>query len=382
RKAHLLEDKQISSVGVFDEVFSTWMEFGGNTRDLGSFGEETDKITDLHQILKEVLLVSHGDGVVGIMRHRRDPSGDDVRDLVTASRRSRLNEDLGSSTVEEGKFLGHMVTKEGVGVDPEKVQAIIRSPTPKSPSQIRILFLQLTTISKFILKLLKLKYPINKVRMRMDVATGSGWTNVAEEALQRIKRKLEKLQTLVILKEGEKKHKVAVTTDGPMEEIRMLSGGEGRLAKWAAGIQTYEIFKSNPNTKCLEVIPGKEIIKEGSGVGIILVSPDEKMHSYAIRLKFNASDRAMDYEALLAGLVAYVNKSMKDLYAFIDSLTLVSQIEENHTPIMKQERKYKEEIKDATAPFHMLQITHLPIILNSKEETLTGLETIKLEFLN
>ncbi|GJX26687.1 hypothetical protein Tco_0232983 [Tanacetum coccineum] len=32
-----------------DEVFSTWMAFGRNTRDLGSFGEETDKITTLHQ---------------------------------------------------------------------------------------------------------------------------------------------------------------------------------------------------------------------------------------------------------------------------------------------------------------------------------------------
>ncbi|GKE29973.1 hypothetical protein Tco_1445357, partial [Tanacetum coccineum] len=49
RKAYLLEDKQISSAGVFDEVFSTWMAFGGNTRDLGSFGEETDEIMDLHQ---------------------------------------------------------------------------------------------------------------------------------------------------------------------------------------------------------------------------------------------------------------------------------------------------------------------------------------------
>ncbi|GKG08059.1 hypothetical protein Tco_0333891, partial [Tanacetum coccineum] len=28
---------------------NTWMAFGGNTRDLGSFGEETDEITDLHQ---------------------------------------------------------------------------------------------------------------------------------------------------------------------------------------------------------------------------------------------------------------------------------------------------------------------------------------------
>ncbi|GJY53942.1 hypothetical protein Tco_0445606 [Tanacetum coccineum] len=30
-------------------LMSTWMTFGGNIRDLGSFGEETDKTTILHQ---------------------------------------------------------------------------------------------------------------------------------------------------------------------------------------------------------------------------------------------------------------------------------------------------------------------------------------------
>ncbi|GJU85535.1 reverse transcriptase domain-containing protein [Tanacetum coccineum] len=211
--------------------------------------------------------------------------------------------------------------------------------------------------------------------MRMDAATESGWTNKAEEALQRIKRKSNKLQTLVIPKEGEalmlclrQRNQtissvlmveregvqaavsyVTVVTDGPMEEILKLSGREGRLAKWAAKIGTYDISgnvqlkqeassKINPNTKGLEVIPGKEIIEEGSGVGKILVSPDEKMHSYAIRLKFNASDHAMDYEALLAGLVAHVSKGMKDLHVFIDSLTLIAQIEGNHTPATEHER--------------------------------------------
>ncbi|GJU62992.1 hypothetical protein Tco_1244827 [Tanacetum coccineum] len=54
RKVHLLEDKQIPSVGVFDEVFSIWKAFGENTRDLGSFGEETDKTTNLHQHLSRI----------------------------------------------------------------------------------------------------------------------------------------------------------------------------------------------------------------------------------------------------------------------------------------------------------------------------------------
>ncbi|GKA38744.1 hypothetical protein Tco_0731295 [Tanacetum coccineum] len=54
RKSYLLEDKQIQSVGVFDEVFIIWKAFGGNTRDLDSFGEETDKAMDLHQHLLRI----------------------------------------------------------------------------------------------------------------------------------------------------------------------------------------------------------------------------------------------------------------------------------------------------------------------------------------
>ncbi|GKB16156.1 hypothetical protein Tco_0850079 [Tanacetum coccineum] len=81
-----------------DEVFSTWMAFGGNTRDLGSFGEETDEITDLHQILEEILFTERGDGVASIKRRRRDLFSDDVWKMGTASGRGQLKEDLESST--------------------------------------------------------------------------------------------------------------------------------------------------------------------------------------------------------------------------------------------------------------------------------------------
>ncbi|GJY37437.1 hypothetical protein Tco_0422815 [Tanacetum coccineum] len=68
-----------------DEVFSTWMAFGGNTRDLGSFRKETDKITYLHQIHEEVLFIERGDSVAGIKQRHRDLSNDGVRDLAMAS---------------------------------------------------------------------------------------------------------------------------------------------------------------------------------------------------------------------------------------------------------------------------------------------------------
>ncbi|GJT94918.1 hypothetical protein Tco_1090436 [Tanacetum coccineum] len=88
-KAHLLEDKQIPSVGVFDEVFSIWKAFGGNTRDLGSFGEETNKTTDLHQNPLKIMLTEPGDGVTSIKRRRHDLRGDGVSTLVTPSEHGR-----------------------------------------------------------------------------------------------------------------------------------------------------------------------------------------------------------------------------------------------------------------------------------------------------
>ncbi|GKF12747.1 hypothetical protein Tco_0050673, partial [Tanacetum coccineum] len=74
------------------------MAFGGNTHELGSFGEETDKITDIHHILEEVLLTEGGDGVASIKRRHHDLFSDGVWNLETASGRGRLKEDLESST--------------------------------------------------------------------------------------------------------------------------------------------------------------------------------------------------------------------------------------------------------------------------------------------
>ncbi|GJV49855.1 RNA-directed DNA polymerase [Tanacetum coccineum] len=66
------------------------MAFGGNTHDLGSFGEETDENTDLYQILDEVLLTECEDGVASIKQCRHDLSDDGVWTLAMASQHSRL----------------------------------------------------------------------------------------------------------------------------------------------------------------------------------------------------------------------------------------------------------------------------------------------------
>ncbi|GJX40687.1 hypothetical protein Tco_0255677 [Tanacetum coccineum] len=77
---------------------------------------------------------------------------------------NKKNQNEKPHSVEEGRFLRHVVTKEGIRTD----------------------------LEKFIPKLAKLKYLINKVHMRLDAATESDWTNKAKEALQVIKRNFAK----------------------------------------------------------------------------------------------------------------------------------------------------------------------------------------------
>ncbi|GJZ89437.1 hypothetical protein Tco_0661219, partial [Tanacetum coccineum] len=80
---------------------------GGNTRDLDSIWEETEKNSTLHefQYQKSIqwletasLMRLAEDGVASIKQRRRDLYSDDVRNLVTATGRGRLKEDLESST--------------------------------------------------------------------------------------------------------------------------------------------------------------------------------------------------------------------------------------------------------------------------------------------
>ncbi|GJV64327.1 hypothetical protein Tco_1475155 [Tanacetum coccineum] len=65
------EVSKLVKAGILTEVFSIWKAFGGNTRDLGSFGEETDKTTDLDQHL------------LRLCSQRLETASQDTRDAVT-----------------------------------------------------------------------------------------------------------------------------------------------------------------------------------------------------------------------------------------------------------------------------------------------------------
>ncbi|GJS97336.1 hypothetical protein Tco_0804304 [Tanacetum coccineum] len=81
------------------EVSSIWKAFGGNTHDLGSFREETDKIMNQHQDSSRFKVLEPGSGVTTYTRRRHTSSSDGVTTSLDGVSPHRLNSDLEDSTL-------------------------------------------------------------------------------------------------------------------------------------------------------------------------------------------------------------------------------------------------------------------------------------------
>ncbi|GJS57991.1 reverse transcriptase domain-containing protein [Tanacetum coccineum] len=91
----------------------------------------------------------------------------------------------------------------------------------------------------------------------------------------------------------------------------------------------------------------------GSGVGLILIAPDDMEYSYAFRLNFSNSNNDAEYEALLAGLRIATEMQVKDIHAFVDSKLVASQVEGSY------EAKAENRKADALSKLAAVQFDHL-----------------------
>nr|GEY85637.1 ribonuclease H-like domain-containing protein [Tanacetum cinerariifolium] len=87
-----------SMLNPLSDVFSTWMTFGKNTRDLSSFEEETDKTATLHQEPCRIIHSEPGEDIATTKRRCHNIHGDGVRDSAMALRRGQLKVGLEPST--------------------------------------------------------------------------------------------------------------------------------------------------------------------------------------------------------------------------------------------------------------------------------------------
>ncbi|XP_073063934.1 uncharacterized protein [Primulina eburnea] len=150
-------------------------------------------------------------------------------------------------------------------------------------------------------------------------------------------------------------HPIMVLTNSPLGRIMTHADISGRLVKWTTELGEYDI-QYGPGTAIRaqaladflaetlhveiedlwKVYVDGSATNEGSGVGVLLISPKGDELKLAVRLDFRASNNEAEYEAVLAGLRAAQQVGAARVHLFSDSQLVAHQM--NGSYDIKNER--------------------------------------------
>ncbi|GJZ67665.1 reverse transcriptase domain-containing protein [Tanacetum coccineum] len=129
----------------------------------------------------------------------------DIRETFKRLRKinMKLNPKKCSFGMEEGQFLGHVVSKQGIKANPIKIQALISLKRPNTKKEVQSLNGKLTALNRFLSKSVEKSLPFFKTLKGCLDKKDFTWTREADKAFEEMKRYIEKLPTLVAPKAGE-----------------------------------------------------------------------------------------------------------------------------------------------------------------------------------
>ncbi|XP_030941994.1 uncharacterized protein LOC115967029 [Quercus lobata] len=117
-------------------------------------------------------------------------------------------------------------------------------------------------------------------------------------------------------------------------------------------------------------------IQNGSGIGVLLISPKGTHIPFSGRLNFPATNNATEYEACIIGLRAGLGLGVKVLEVYGDSVLIISQIQ-NKLKI-KEERlmSYHECLQNWTSKFSKIQYQYVPRMQNQIVDALATMASM------
>ncbi|GKU89559.1 hypothetical protein SLEP1_g3685 [Rubroshorea leprosula] len=205
--------------------------------------------------------------------------------------RMRLNPAKCIFGVESGKFLGFMVSRKGIEVNPEKIRAIAEMEPPKSVKDIQRLTGRVAALHRFISKSANKYLPFFKIMSSVLHGAELRYP-IAEKAALAVVTSARKLRPYF------QSHPIIVFTDQPLWQILQKPRCFGRLIKWVVKLGEFEItFQQRstiraqalvdfivectpcPSTPNLEpndwtLYVDGACSSKGSGAGALLIGPD------------------------------------------------------------------------------------------------------------
>ncbi|GJU05758.1 reverse transcriptase domain-containing protein [Tanacetum coccineum] len=350
----------------------------------------------------------------------------DIEQTFSTLRRinMKLNPKKCSFAMEEGKFLGYVVTSEGIRANPEKAKAVMDMSSPKTLKQMQSLSGKLAALNqaaeaaflemkKLVSELPTLTTPKKGETLMMAAANEAVSAVLLTErngrqmpihyvsrSLQGAETKYAPMEKLAlalvhaarrlrrglrhnVCAKGSKKGQVladfiadtptviSATAEVPnnprVEDIPEPSNARGDLTHGPKAWRLYTDGASN---------------NEGFGAGLILIAPDDVEYSYALRLNFSNSNNDVEYEALLARLRIAKEMQVRDIHAFVDSKLVASQVEGLYEAKGARMIKYQEQVLELAGAFNRFRITHIPRVENRKADALSKLAAVQFDHMS
>ncbi|GKV51226.1 hypothetical protein SLEP1_g57895 [Rubroshorea leprosula] len=316
--------------------------------------------------------------------------------------------------VESGKFLGFMVSRRGIEVNPEKIRVIAEMEPPKSVKDIQRLTGRVAALHRFISKsankygeLLYLYLGIS------DEAISS--VLVREEARQQkpiyyissvlhgaeLRYLIAEKAALAVVTSARKlrsyfqSHPIIVLTDQPLRQILQKPECSGRLIKWAVELEEFEITfqqrsairaqaltdfivectpcpsTSNPEPNDWTLYVDGASSSKGSGAGTLLIGPEGYRSEHGLKFNFDATNNMAEYEALLLGLQLALELKISAIQVYSDSQLVVNQINsicEVVDPVMV---KYVTLVAELKCKFQKFCLSKIPRAENEQADLLS-----------
>ncbi|XP_057724081.1 uncharacterized protein LOC130940049 [Arachis stenosperma] len=126
--------------------------------------------------------------------------------------------------------------------------------------------------------------------------------------------------------------------------------------------------------------------KDGAGVGILIISPEEIPSEFLFELKYPCSNNVAEYKALILGLKILISKGALEVQILGDSQLVLKQLSKEFKCNNEKLQKYLTTAWELLTSFQKVSLVHIPMIHNeianelsqiSSRYRIGGLETLK-----
>ena len=115
--------------------------------------------------------------------------------------------------------------------------------------------------------------------------------------------------------------------------------------------------------------------QKGSGVGLVVISPEETIIEKSLRLGFSATNNKVEYEALLQRIAMVLKMEGKVVEMFSDSRLVVGQVKGELEARDARMQEYLSRVKRLQPGFNSFSLSHVPRSGNTHADSLATLAT-------